>query len=105
MFKESRYRSCKRKIYNPLDENGSYSIPTEWTKKDAQRHKKNDSQHIKNEAEKLLRANKDLEACIYDLHHELDWYRNQEDMQTNYKEKLLEPQTQWIINHHFNLKT
>ena len=105
LFRESRYILCKQKIYNPLDENDKFFQYLRSERKRTYKDIEDDLQHIKYEAKQLLRAKKDLEICIDDLHHELDWYTNQEDMQTNYREMLFELKTQGIIDDHFNLKT
>ena len=47
LFKESRYRSCKQKIYNPLDENGKFFQYLRSEPKRKHKDIEDDSQHSK----------------------------------------------------------
>ena len=58
LFRESRYISCKKKIYNPLDENDKFFQYLRSERKRTYKDIEDDLQHIKYEAEQLLRAKK-----------------------------------------------
>ena len=56
------------------------------------------------EADQLLKAKKDLELWLDDLHQELEWYKNRENKQIDYKQKFADFQKLDIIDEGFNPK-
>ena len=102
LFKKSKYRSCKYKIYHYLDENGKFYQFLRNERKRTYKEIEDDSQKFKIEVNKLQKAKKDLEIWIDDLHQELEWFKNRDNMQINYKEKLEDLQKQNIIDDSFN---
>ena len=102
LFKESKYRSCKYKIYHFLDENGKFYQFLRNERKRTYKEIEDDSQKFKIEVDELQKAKKDLEIWIDDLHQELEWFKNRDNIQVDYKEKLEDLQKQNIIDDSFN---
>ena len=102
LFKESKYRLCKYKIYHFLDENGKFYQFLRNGRKRTYKEIEDDSQTFKINVDELQKAKKDLEIWIDDLHQELEWFKNCDNMQVDNKEKLEDFQIQNIIDDSFN---
>ena len=90
------------RIYHFLDENCKfYQFLQNWGKR-TYKEIEEESKKIKIEVNELQKAKKDLELWIDDLHQELEWFKNRDNMQVDYKEKLEDLQKQNIIDDSFN---
>ena len=58
---------------------------------------------IREEADRLLKAKKNLERELEDFHHELEWYKNNEDEQNDYKTMLDELMNHGVIDEEYKL--
>ena len=87
-----------------IDENDKFYKYLRSKRKRTYKEIEDDSEKIKMEADQLLKAKKDLELWLDDLHQELEWYKNRENEQIDYKQKLADFQKLDIIDEGFNPK-
>ena len=71
-------------------------------KEDIQRYR-GDSREIREEADRLLKAKKNLERELEDFHHELEWCKNNEFEQNDYKTMLDELMNHGVIDEEYKL--
>ena len=87
-----------------IDENDKFYKYLRSKRKRTYKEIEDDSEKIKMEADQLLKAKKDLELWLDDLHEELEWYKNRENEQIDFKQKLADFQKLDIIDEGFNPK-
>ena len=87
-----------------IDENSKFYQNLRSKRKRTYKEIEDDSEKIKMEADHLLKAKKDLELWLDDLHQELELYKNRENEQIDYKQKLEDLQKLDIIDEGFNPK-
>ena len=103
LIKESKYKSCKSNNNTCLVENGKFY---QYLKSDSKRTYKQMEEQSKDmirETNNLIDAKKSLETECQEQYEELEYYKNLDNSQIDFKKKLDVLKDQGIVDDDYNI--